>query len=77
MRALDFIDKYQVIRRLVLLWVVIGLTTRTLEWTIEFARFSMRPGLEVAAIIAAIWTPMTALQAAVIGFYNSSRKENA
>jgi len=68
----DFIDTRVVIRRAVLLWVI-WMTTQAFFWTFEFATNSPRTGVDVAAIIAAIWAPLTALQGACIAFYNSAR----
>jgi hypothetical protein len=72
----DFIDTRYVIRRLVLAWVI-WMTTAAFFWTFEFATASSRSGVDVAAIIAAIWAPLTALQGAVIAFYNSGRANAA
>lgn len=69
----DFLDARTVIRRAVLLWMI-WMTTIAFFWTFEFATSSPRPGVDVAAIIAAIWAPLIALQGAVIGLYNSARR---
>ena len=70
--VMDFIDTRTVVRRAALLWVI-WMTTQAFFWTFEFATNSPRSGVDVAAIIAAIWAPLTALQGAVIAFYNSAR----
>lgn len=66
--VLDFMDRRQVLRRVVFLWMIY-ITTEALRWTYGFATGSPRPGLEVAAIIAAIWTPLGLLQGAIFKFY--------
>lgn len=73
--TMDFIDKHQIIRRAIVLWIVV-LTSRVMEWTIDFAWQSSRPGLEVAAIIAAIWAPMSVLQGFVLNVYSKGRGES-
>lgn len=44
-------------------------TGRALYWAIEFASNSTRPGIEVAAIIAAVVAPLGIVQGAVAKFY--------
>ncbi len=68
------IEEYQLIRRLMLFWMA-GMTTYALHWTLSFASGSPRPGMEVAAILGAVWGPMTALQGFVFAAYNSARKD--
>lgn len=71
-RVFNFIDERHVVRR-VAFFLVLGLTTKTLLWTLDFASTSPRPGVDIAAIIAAVWAPLTALQAAIIALYNQGR----
>ena len=69
---LDFIDKRRVVRRIAfffILWV----TAYTTQWTLDFASNSTRQGMEVAAIIGAVWAPLAALQAAIFAFYDKGR----
>lgn len=72
-RFFDFIDERKVIRRIAFFFVLFYLTPHAFFWTFEFASTSPRPGMEVAAIIAAIWLPMSGLQTAVIAFYGANR----
>ena len=69
---LDFIDKRQIIRRAAFLWVL-WLTGEVAFWTMKFAWESSRPGMEVAAIIGAVWLPLGALQGAIFKFYDDKR----
>ena len=69
---MDFIDQRAVVRR-VAFFVVLAITISTILWSREFASTSPRPGMEVAAILAAIWGPLTALQGAIFTFYNTGR----
>lgn len=69
---LDFIDRRQIIRRAAFLWVL-WLTGEVAFWTMNFAWNSSRPGMEVAAIIGAIWLPLGALQGAIFKFYDDTR----
>lgn len=70
----DFLDKRRVVRRVGFFFVLFWLTPVVLFWTIEFATASTRPGMEVAAIIASVWVPMSGLQGAVIALYNTARR---
>lgn len=69
----DWIDKRDIDKHIVTLCVLWGTKTLT-EWAMVFAvTNAARPGIEVAAIIAAVCTPYMALQAAAIGFYFKAR----
>lgn len=69
----DFIDRRQITRRVMFIWMMV-ITTKVVMWTTDFAWTSSRPGLEVAAIIAAVWAPMTALQGVVVKFYDTAQQ---
>lgn len=69
---MDFVDSRAIVRRIAF-FVMLGITIKTSLWTIEFAWYSSRPGMEIAAIIAAVWTPLSGLQAAVFAFYDKGR----
>lgn len=71
-RFYDWIDERQVDKHFVSLAILAG-TVRVTEWAMGYASGSARPGLEVAAIIAAVTAPYMALQAAAIGFYFKAR----
>ena len=71
----DWVDNRAIVRRIAF-FMVMYLVFKTLEWTLDFAATSPRPGMEVAAIIAAVWAPITALQAAMFGLYSSWRGNN-
>lgn len=68
----DWIERKQLIRRLVLLWSIC-LTTAVVLWGLDFAAESTRPGMEVAAIIGAVFMPISLLQNWALGMYNSAR----
>ena len=70
---LDFLDSRQVFHRFTLtltLWV----SYRSFIWAADYAEHTTRVGLEVAAIIAAVLTPITYLQKTVFEQYSTSRK---
>ena len=67
---LDFIDQRQIIRRFVLI-TALWMAVKSAEWTWDFGYYSSRPGLEVAAIIGAMWTPMAALLGMLVKFYDT------
>lgn len=69
---LDFIDKRQIIRRVAFVWVL-WLTGEVVYWTMSFGWYSVRPGLEVAAIIGAIWAPLGVLQGMIFKFYEDQK----
>jgi hypothetical protein len=71
----DFVDKRQIIRRGAFLWML-WITAKVVFWTLDFAQVSARPGIEVAAIIAAIWAPLATLQGALVRFYDDAQKAN-
>jgi len=67
-----WIDEKRVIRRIVL-FAMLYLTFELSTWTMHFAEASTKTGGDIAAILAAIWGPMSLLQGAVFGFYSNSR----
>lgn len=72
--VLNFVDERAIVRRIAFFWVL-WITGTVIRWSMDFAQTSTRPGMEVAAILAAVWTPMTALQAAVFAFYDRGRSK--
>lgn len=71
-----FIDRRGVIRRSVL-GVAIWMTWRVSVWAMVFAETSGRPGLDVAAIIAAVSAPITLFAGSAFHGYLDSREEKA
>lgn len=71
-RVWDWIDKRDIDKHIVSVAILYG-TVQQVAWAMAFAAASPRPGLEVAAIIAAVTTPYAALQAAALKFYFESR----
>lgn len=71
-RGWDWIDERQIDKHGVSLVVLYGTVTIT-RWAMSFGESSARPGLEIAAIIAAVTTPYSLLQAAAIAFYFKAR----
>lgn len=69
---MDFIDTHAIVRRIAF-FVMLWITVKTSFWTLDFAWNSGRPGMDVAAILAAIWAPLSALQGAMFKFYDSGR----
>jgi hypothetical protein len=73
-RFLDFIDSRAVVRRSVLA-CTIYLTISSTSEAFAFARVSTFDGLGTAAVIAAILTPLAALQGFAFSAYASGRKD--
>lgn len=71
--AWDWVDNRQVIRRAAFLWIL-WLTGKVMNWTLEYAWYSNQDGAHIAAVIAAIWAPLAALQGAIFRFYDEARK---
>ena len=71
-RFWDFVDERGIVRRIVL-GVAIWMTWRVSLWATAFAVTSDKPGLEVAAIIAAATAPVTLFAGAVFKAYVESR----
>lgn len=69
----EWIDKRQIDRHVVA-GVTLWGTVRITEWAMAFtSAHPEKPGLEVAAIIAALLVPWSALQTAAIKFYFDAR----
>ena len=69
----DWIDKRFIIRRILVL-VVLWLTIQTILWAMNFSETCVdRTGTDIAAIIAAILTPLSVLQGMVFKFYLESK----
>jgi hypothetical protein len=72
-RIWDWIDKRDIDKHVVSIVVLYGTKILT-SWAMAFATaHADKPGLEIAAIIAAVTGPYMALQAAAIKFYFDSR----
>lgn len=71
-RVWDFIDGRGVVRRAVL-GVAIWMTWRVSVWEMGFAETSPRPGIDIAAIIAAVTAPVTLFAGSVFKGYLESR----
>ena len=70
---MDFIDKHSIVATTIL-YTILYFTLFVMEQVVSYG-ITGEASLEKAAIIAAILTPISGLQAAVISFYNK-RKEN-
>jgi len=68
----DWIDKRDIDKHAVSLIILYG-SVIVIQWAMKFAEHGDRPGLEIAAIIAAVTAPYMALQTAAIKFYFDSR----
>ena len=68
----DFVDKRDLDKHALSLAVLVG-TMQITRWAMTYAELSTRPGLEVAAILAAVGAPYMALQTAAIAFYFKAR----
>jgi len=71
----DWIDNRAIDKHVVSLAILYG-TVEISRWAMQYAATSARPGLETAAVIAAVLVPYNALQGAAIGFYFNARKGN-
>jgi len=69
----DWIDKRDIDKHAVSLAILSG-TVFITHWAMQYAENGNRPGIEVAAIIAAVSAPYMALQAAAIAFYFRARQ---
>ena len=69
----DFIDARDIDKHFVSLAILSG-TILITQWAMHFATHGDRPGLEIAAIIAAVVGPYSALQAAALSFYFRARQ---
>jgi len=69
----DWVDKRAIDKHIVSLAILYG-TVEITRWAMHYAEASARPGIETAAIIAAVLVPYNALQGAAIGFYFNARK---
>ncbi len=63
--------------RTTLLAMVVWMTWEVTKWSFDFARTSDLPGLDRAAVIAAVTAPFCALQAAVFAIYGWMGKKDA
>lgn len=72
-RLWDWIDDRDVDKHIVSLCILYGTVIES-KWAMAFAALHAdKPGIEIAAIIAAVTGPYMALQAAAIKFYFDSR----
>ena len=74
-RFWEWFDKRDIDKHLASMAILYG-TVRITEWAMLFASaHAERPGLELAAIIAAVTAPITYLQTAVFKAYISAKDE--
>lgn len=69
----DLIEHRQLIRRLAFFWMM-ALTTYVTVSLLQWAFTTDRDLLQVAAVIGAFMTPLSALQGYVFSFYNRARE---
>lgn len=69
----DWVDERDVDKHAVSVIILSGTIQLTL-WAEHFAENGNRPGLEVAAIIAAVFAPYMVLQTAAINWYFKARQ---
>lgn len=70
----DFVDRRGVIRRAVLA-AAIWMTWRASAWAMIYAETSARPGIDIAAIVAAVTAPVTLFAGSVFAAYIKSRED--
>lgn len=63
----DWFDRRKIFERIISVAILYG-TIKITAWAMNFAEHGDRPGIEVAAIIAAVVAPYMALQGAAIAF---------
>ncbi len=68
----DWVDDRDIDKGFISLVILYG-TWEITRWAMAYAEHGQRPGLEVAAIIAAVTAPYAALQMAAIKFYFEAR----
>lgn len=68
----DWVDERDVDKHVVSVIILAGTIQLTL-WAEHFAETGNRPGLEVAAILAAVFAPYMMLQAAALSWYFKAR----
>lgn len=68
----NLFNKQMLVRRVSLVFVL-ALTALTYKWGMDFAMTSARSGVDVAAILAALLTPLTTLQGFIFKFYSEAR----
>lgn len=72
----NFVDNRAVIRRIAFMWIL-WMTSVVIFWAMEFAdNHPDMDGLKMAAILGAVLTPWSAMQAAVFKFYADSAGSN-
>lgn len=71
-RFWTFIDERGIVRRIVL-GVAIWMTWAVSQWAMGYVEHSIRPGLDLAAIIAAVTGPVTAFGGFVFKAYLDSK----
>lgn len=72
-RFWDWIDQRDIDKHVLTLCIFWG-TARLTDWAMVFAAaHAAKPGMEIAAIIAAVTAPYMALQAAAIKYYFEAR----
>ena len=72
-RLWDWVDKRQIDKHALTMGVFWS-TVKLTEWAMVFAAaHADKPGIEIAAIIAAVTAPYMALQAAAIKYYFEAR----
>lgn len=69
----DFIDRRAIVRRIMTLGTFY-LVVENLHWSYVFATTSPRNGMEVAAILGAVGTPLSLLMGFLFNSYKDSRK---
>lgn len=74
-QAWDWIDHRQIDKHVVALAILYG-TILVTRWAMSYAEHGDRPGLEVAAIVAAVIAPYMALQAVAIKWYFEARSSS-
>jgi hypothetical protein len=72
-RFWEWVDRRDVDKHVVSLAILFG-TVKVTAWAMHFAENGNRPGLEVAAILAAVLAPYMALQSAAVAFYFRARQ---
>lgn len=73
-RFWDWLDERCIIRRALTI-ATFTLVAICLHWSMRYAESSARAGADVAMILGAIWTPLSALMGYMFGQYASSRRE--
>ena len=72
---MDWIERHRILRKIVIL-TTLWMTVTAFRWSMSFAMMSDKAGVEIAAIIASIMTPLSVLQGATFTFQTKGEHDD-